>query len=95
VPRDVAIVDFDNSDVMALASRPTLTSVDMNLRALGRVPLEVTIEGRGATSLGEASGRALLGIPASEGRGWIQLVTAQDDRRVFFRRRSARCSMSS
>lgn len=36
VPGDVAVVGFDNWDVMALAARPPLTSVDMNLRALGR-----------------------------------------------------------
>jgi LacI family transcriptional regulator len=36
VPQDVAIVGFDNWEVMTLASRPPLTSVDMNLRALGR-----------------------------------------------------------
>jgi LacI family transcriptional regulator len=36
VPADVAIVGFDNWDVMALAARPPLTSVDMNLKALGR-----------------------------------------------------------
>ena len=34
--RDVAIVGFDNWDVMALAARPPLTSIDMNLKALGR-----------------------------------------------------------
>ncbi|SEQ52624.1 LacI family transcriptional regulator [Devosia sp. YR412] len=37
VPNDVAVVGFDNWDVMALAARPPLTSVDMNLRELGRV----------------------------------------------------------
>ena len=36
VPADVAIVGFDNWDVMALAARPPLTSIDMNLKALGR-----------------------------------------------------------
>jgi LacI family transcriptional regulator len=36
VPADVAIVGFDNWDVMALAARPQLTSIDMNLKALGR-----------------------------------------------------------
>ena len=36
IPADVAIVGFDNWDVMALAARPPLTSIDMNLRALGR-----------------------------------------------------------
>lgn len=36
VPLDVAIVGFDNWEVMTLASRPPLTSIDMNLKALGR-----------------------------------------------------------
>ena len=36
VPNDVAIVGFDNWEVMTLAARPPLTSIDMNLRALGR-----------------------------------------------------------
>jgi LacI family transcriptional regulator len=36
VPADVAVVGFDNWDVMAEAARPALTSVDMNLDALGR-----------------------------------------------------------
>ncbi|MEO6300228.1 MAG: LacI family DNA-binding transcriptional regulator [Paracoccaceae bacterium] len=35
VPQDVAIVGFDNWAVMAEASRPPLTSVDMNLSELG------------------------------------------------------------
>jgi LacI family transcriptional regulator len=37
VPEDVAVVGFDNWDVMTLAARPPLSSVDMNLRELGRV----------------------------------------------------------
>jgi LacI family transcriptional regulator len=36
VPEDVAVVGFDNWDVMTLAARPPLTSIDMNLKALGR-----------------------------------------------------------
>ena len=36
VPQGVAIVGFDNWDVMVTACRPPLTSVDMNLKALGR-----------------------------------------------------------
>jgi len=36
VPNQVAIVGFDNWDIMAEASRPPLTSVDMNLKELGR-----------------------------------------------------------
>jgi LacI family transcriptional regulator len=36
VPEDVAIVGFDNWEVMTLASQPPLSSVDMNLSTLGR-----------------------------------------------------------
>jgi LacI family transcriptional regulator len=36
VPADVAIVGFDNWEVMTLAARPPLSSIDMNLKALGR-----------------------------------------------------------
>jgi LacI family transcriptional regulator, galactose operon repressor len=36
VPDDVAVVGFDNWDVMTEAARPPLTSVDMSLDALGR-----------------------------------------------------------
>lgn len=37
VPEDVAIVGYDNWDTMALAARPPLTSIDMNLGEIGRV----------------------------------------------------------
>ena len=37
VPREVALTGFDNWDVMTLASRPPLTSIDMDLEGLGRV----------------------------------------------------------
>jgi LacI family transcriptional regulator len=49
VPDDVALVGFDNWEVMAAACRPPLTTVDMNLRALGRAAAErlmAAIEGR-------------------------------------------------
>ena len=36
VPEDVAIVGFDNWDVMTEASRPPLSSIDMNLQVLGQ-----------------------------------------------------------
>jgi len=36
VPGEVAIVGFDNWEIMATATRPPLTSVDMNLYDLGR-----------------------------------------------------------
>jgi LacI family transcriptional regulator len=37
VPEDIALVGFDNWEVMALSCRPPLTTVDMNLRELGGV----------------------------------------------------------
>lgn len=49
VPDAVAIVGFDNWEIMAEAARPPLTSVDMNLRELGGaagVTLLRMIEGR-------------------------------------------------
>jgi LacI family transcriptional regulator len=49
VPDDVAIVGFDNWEVMAAACRPPLTTVDMNLRELGRTAAErllAAIEGK-------------------------------------------------
>jgi LacI family transcriptional regulator len=36
VPEDVALVGFDNWDVIAEATRPPLTTIDMNLRELGQ-----------------------------------------------------------
>ena len=54
VPADVAIVGFDNWDVMTKAARPPLTSVDMNLDALGREA--------GACLLDMMAGRAIVGV---------------------------------
>ena len=54
VPADVAVVGFDNWDVMVEAARPPLTSVDMNLEALGREA--------GAALLEMMTGRALEGV---------------------------------
>ncbi len=36
VPEDVSVVGFDNWEIMASQARPPLTSVDMNLKELGR-----------------------------------------------------------
>jgi LacI family transcriptional regulator len=54
VPGEVAVVGFDNWDVMAEAARPPLTSVDMNLDALGREA--------GASLLEMMAGRTLKGV---------------------------------
>jgi LacI family transcriptional regulator len=37
VPEDIAVTGFDDWDVMALASRPPLTTVDLRLEELGRL----------------------------------------------------------
>ncbi|MFF2382458.1 LacI family DNA-binding transcriptional regulator [Streptomyces sp. NPDC058108] len=37
VPQDIAVVGYDNWDTMALASRPPLTTIDMNLTEIGRL----------------------------------------------------------
>jgi LacI family transcriptional regulator len=36
VPNDVSVVGFDNWEIVAAATRPPLTTVDMNLKELGR-----------------------------------------------------------
>jgi LacI family transcriptional regulator len=36
LPTDIAVIGFDNWDVMTTATRPTLTSIDMDLEGLGR-----------------------------------------------------------
>jgi LacI family transcriptional regulator len=43
VPDDVALVGFDNWDVMALACQPPLTSVDLELEALGRTAADLLL----------------------------------------------------
>jgi LacI family transcriptional regulator len=43
VPDDVAVVGFDNWDVMALACQPPLTSVDLELEALGRTAAKLLL----------------------------------------------------
>lgn len=37
VPEDVAVVSFDNWEIMATGSRPQLTSIDMDFETLGRL----------------------------------------------------------
>ncbi len=43
VPDDVALVGFDNWDVMALACQPPLTSLDMDLEGLGRAAADLLL----------------------------------------------------
>lgn len=44
IPDDVAVVGFDNWDVLVEGARPQLTSVDMNLQELGRLAAEALVE---------------------------------------------------
>ena len=37
VPEDIAVVGYDNWDIIAAATRPALTTIDMNLHELGRL----------------------------------------------------------
>jgi LacI family transcriptional regulator len=54
VPADVAVVGFDNWEVMVKGARPPLTSVDMNLDALGHEA--------GACLLDMMAGRVVAGV---------------------------------
>jgi LacI family transcriptional regulator len=79
VPDDVALVGFDNWEVIAASSRPPLTTVDMNLRELGRAAGEgllAAIDGQPSAGLQllpcslvvrESSRSRHLAVPAQGG----------------------------
>lgn len=53
VPDDVAVVSFDNWEILATGSRPQLTSIDMNFEALGRLAAQRVFDSiAGAPSAG-------------------------------------------
>ncbi|MEV6285547.1 LacI family DNA-binding transcriptional regulator [Kribbella sp. NPDC051770] len=58
VPDDVAVTGYDNWSVMALASRPPLTTVDLRLEELGRRTAQLLLE-----LIGGASPTGLLELP--------------------------------
>ncbi len=63
VPDDIALVGFDNWDVMAEACRPPLTTIDPNLTELGRVAareLLAAIEGGSAGGVRTVSCRLVV-----------------------------------
>lgn len=44
IPADVGVVGVDNWDVMVEAARPSITSIDLNLREVGRVAANILLE---------------------------------------------------
>ncbi|GAB3815827.1 LacI family DNA-binding transcriptional regulator [Kribbella italica] len=58
VPDDVAVTGFDNWSVMALASRPPLTTVDLRLEELGRRTAQLLLE-----MIGGAAPSGLVSMP--------------------------------
>jgi LacI family transcriptional regulator len=58
IPHDVAVVGFDNWDVMALASQPPLTSIDMNLHTIGRLSADFIM-----AAISSAAQRGVTTVP--------------------------------
>lgn len=52
VPEDVAVIGFDNWEVMTSGARPQLTSIDMNFEMLGRRAAQRLVEAIGGASCG-------------------------------------------
>jgi LacI family transcriptional regulator len=71
IPHDIAVVGFDNWDVMTEASRPPLTSVDMDLEGLGRQAAELL--------LSAIDGEPRHGLHLHPCRLTIRASTAADD----------------
>lgn len=57
VPRDVAVVGFDNWELMATATRPPLTSIDMNIDVIGRIAAQLLL---GAIDRSPTSGSTVV-----------------------------------
>lgn len=63
VPDDIAIMGYDNWDVLVEESDPTLTSVDLNLETLGAraaASLSALMEGRSVSGIEKVPGRLVL-----------------------------------
>jgi LacI family transcriptional regulator len=63
VPQDVALVGYDNWEIMAEACRPPLTTVDLNLVEIGRVAamrLLDTIAGHGVAGMETVAARLVV-----------------------------------
>ena len=63
MPEDVAVVGFDNWDVMALATQPPLSSIDMNMHLVGRLSADFlmsAISGKPARGLTKVACRLVV-----------------------------------
>ncbi len=63
VPETIAVTGFDNWEVLAIGSRPQLTTLDMNLEALGRVAakrLFAAIDGERQAGIESLPGRLVV-----------------------------------
>ncbi|HSO70999.1 MAG TPA: LacI family DNA-binding transcriptional regulator [Arachnia sp.] len=70
VPDDVAVVSFDNWEILATGSRPQVTSIDMNFEALGRLAAQRVFESiAGGTSPGIESRPCRLVVRGSSVKG--------------------------
>jgi LacI family transcriptional regulator len=63
IPRDVALVGFDNWDVMVDGCRPALTSVDMDLEGIGRSAAELLLAAINGEDVGGQRVRACRLVP--------------------------------
>ncbi|RFA07034.1 LacI family transcriptional regulator [Subtercola boreus] len=71
VPDDVAVMGFDNWDVLTEEARPPLTSVEMNLEQLGRsAALELVAAIGGTTARGVRRG-AVRVVPRESTGSWL------------------------
>lgn len=84
VPEDIALIGFDNWDVMATACRPPLTTVDMDLGGLGRaaaVRLLRAIDGEAETGVHRLPCRLVIRDstdPARRGAGTAETAETAD-----------------
>ncbi|MET8101684.1 LacI family DNA-binding transcriptional regulator [Streptomyces sp. NPDC005236] len=75
VPGDIAVVGYDNWDTMALACRPPLTTIDMNLTEIGRIAALRLLEAIDAEADAEAdTGGGDGDAETGAGRGGVHTV---------------------
>ena len=83
VPEDIAVVGYDNWEIIAAATRPALTTIDMNLHELGRlagVKLLERIDGRKESGVQRLPCRLIA--RASCGASQTPVVKRKEDERL-------------